>query len=233
MYFAQLPHGEQEMQDASVRAGCVACGPSGRRGAQSKIAGSAWRVEPMPKAKFIAPPGTIHIIRQDACQPVFQVVDGAARESIHTERRHLHALVRNGACSFCTPPLVPCGAMDSLFSGNGQPKKEHIVDGKVPCDCGCVPPVLSLFEQAKERSRRRAAKLAASEKPTVAQLLAQMQRSQQPAVAGGSSTDMAMSCEEDEKPELARLGIAADAALRSAAAAAEESSRRRDSDTNY
>lgn len=59
--------------------------------------------------------------------------------------------------------------MFSGFTPFGQPKKEHAAK----CDCGCVPAIMSLHEQAKARAaRRRAAADQATNKPTVAQYLA-------------------------------------------------------------
>ena len=63
------------------------------------------------------------------------------------------------------------------WAGFKNPFSKPAHQQRADCDCGCVPPVLSLHEQAKERARRRAAAAAAGEvkKPTVAEFLATRQ----------------------------------------------------------
>ena len=56
--------------------------------------------------------------------------------------------------------------LEGLLKGRGSAHKE------VDCACGCVPNIMSLHGQARERARRREA-AAASQRPTLGEYLAQ------------------------------------------------------------
>jgi hypothetical protein len=91
------------------------------------------------------------------------------------------------------------------FTPFGQPKKEHSAGAAASCDCGCVPAIMSLHEQAKERARRRAEKAAESQrKPTVAEYLAMQDKttaSTTQAAAAAAVTAALMSAPlEQQKP---------------------------------
>ena len=91
------------------------------------------------------------------------------------------------------------------FTPFGQPKKEHSAGAAASCDCGCVPAIMSLHEQAKERARRRAEKAAESHrKPTVAEYLAMQDKttaSTTQAAAAAAVTAALMSAPlEQQKP---------------------------------
>ena len=81
-------------------------------------------------------------------------------------------------------------SFDSLL-GRGGPLTAH--RSSEACDCGCLPSMLSLHEQAKERMRQRDAR-AATQKPTVAELLAQ--RKALDLAAARTGIDLAMLCED-------------------------------------
>lgn len=74
------------------------------------------------------------------------------------------------------------------------------------CDCGCVPNVMSLHDQAKERARRREA---SARKPTVGEVLLQrekafalQQQQQQSASTGGAADNMLVAeCDEDDEDD--------------------------------
>ena len=63
-------------------------------------------------------------------------------------------------------------SLEAMLKGDGL-KEQQSHDGG--CQCGCVPNILSLHEQAKERARRRKEKEAAAQRPTISEYLQQHQ----------------------------------------------------------
>ena len=83
--------------------------------------------------------------------------------------------------------------LGALVKGRGSAHKE------VDCSCGCVPKIMSLHEQAKERARRREA-AAAQQRPTLGEYLAQKAIADavvQPPAMPIATMSLAMECEPE------------------------------------
>lgn len=71
------------------------------------------------------------------------------------------------------------------------------------CTCGCVPNIMSLHDQAKERARRREEAAAAVKKPTLSEYLAEQRVPPLPTPAEMNNLEV-MECAEtcdDDEPE--------------------------------